>query len=242
MGRFQTTNWSLVLAARGEHSPAAREALASLCESYWYPLYACVRAAGYDADTARDLTQGFFAELLGSDFLEGLSPEAGRFRSFLLASLKHFLSHERDRQRALKRGGGVRHLSLDTDDAEDRFAREPADHLTPDQVFERRWALTVLDHALERLRMEFGARGEHLRFDRLRGFITGQEPHASYRETAAELGLTEEAVKAAVHRLRRRLGTVLREQIAETVGSADAVDDEVRYLLRLVGRPVRELT
>ena len=239
MGRFQTTNWSLVLAARDEPSSAGREALAALCEIYWYPLYACVRASGHDADAARDLTQGFFARLLEEDLLEEVRPEAGRFRSFLLATLKHFLSHERGKARALKRGGGAVHFSLDAGAAEDRYTREPADHLTPEQVFERRWAFTVLDQALEKLRLEFLARGEGDRFDRLQQFLTGQEPHASYRDIAAELGMTEDAVKAAVHRLRRQLGRVLRDQIAETVASDGEVDDEVRYLLRTIGRPDR---
>jgi len=239
MGRFQTTNWSLVLAARDEPSAAGREALEALCESYWYPLYACVRASGHDADAARDLTQEFFAQLLEKGFLEGVRPEAGRFRSFLLASLKHFLSHERDKVRALKRGGGASFISLDTPAAEDRFTLEPADHLTPEQVFERRWALTVLDHALERLQQERAVRGEDDRFQRLRQFLTGQEPHQAYREVAAELAMTEDAVKASVHRLRRQLGRLLREQIAETVARPDDVDEEVRYLLRTVGAPLR---
>src|SRR5512145_1235061 len=224
MGRFQTTNWSLVLAARDEPSSAGRAALESLCERYWYPLYACVRASGNDSEAARDLTQEFFARMLERDFLREVRPEAGRFRSFLHASLKHFLSHERDKARALKRGGGLAPLSLDTDTAEDRFVHEPADRLTPEQVFERRWALTVLEHALEQLRQELEARGEHDRFARLRQFLVGEEPHASYRELAVELEMTEDAVKSAVHRLRRRLGMLLREEIAETVANPDEVD------------------
>lgn len=242
MGRFQTTNWSLVLAARDEPSAAGREALGALCEIYWYPLYACVRASGHDPDASRDLTQEFFALLLEKDLLEGVHPEAGRFRSFLLASLKHFLSHQRDKARALKRGGGTRFISLDSAAAEDRFASEPADRLTPEEVFERRWALTVLDHAVEALSAEFVARGERERFERLRQFLTGQEPHASYREVASELAMTEEAVRAAIVRLRRQLGRALREQIADTVATPDELDDEVRYLLRTVERPVRALS
>ena len=237
MPRFQTTNWSLVLAARDAPTAAARVALESLCESYWYPLYACVRASGHDAETSRDLTQEFFSRLLARDFLDGVRPEAGRFRSFLLANLKHFLSHERDRSRALKRGGGVAHLSLDTEVAEDRFAAERAGDLTPEQVFERRWALTVLENALERLRLEYGARGEDGRFAALGQFLTGEEPRVSYHAVAGELGLSENAVKAAVHRLRRRLGHLLREEIAATVEGAAEVDEEVRYLLRTLGRP-----
>jgi RNA polymerase sigma-70 factor (ECF subfamily) len=142
----------------------------------------------------------------------------------------------------LKRGGGTRFISLDSAAAEDRFASEPADRLTPEEVFERRWALTVLDHAVEALSAEFVARGERERFERLRQFLTGQEPHASYREVASELAMTEEAVRAAIVRLRRQLGRALREQIADTVATPDELDDEVRYLLRTVERPVRALS
>lgn len=241
MGRFQTTNWNLVLAARDESSSVRREALEALCERYWYPLYACVRAWGYDPDASRDLTQGFFALCLEKGYLEDVRPEAGRFRSFLLASLKHFLSHERDKERALKRGGGSPPISLDTRTAEGRFAGELANYRTPEEVFERRWALTVLDHALDQLRLETEARGEPERFDRLKQFLTGEQPHPSYREVAAELAMTEGAVKGAVHRLRRQLGRLLREEIGETVAEVDEVDDEVRYLLRALGRPAEPL-
>lgn len=242
MGRFQTTNWSLVLAARDEPSAAGREALGALCEIYWYPLYACVRASGHDAETSRDLTQEFFTLLLENDLLESVDPEAGRFRSFLFASLKHFLSHQRDKARALKRGGGMRFVPFDGMAAEDRFASEPVDRLNPEEVFERRWALTVLDRAMEALRAEFVARGERERFERLRQYLTGQEPHASYREVASDLAMSEEAVRAAIVRLRRQLGRALRDQIADTVATPDQVDDEVRYLLRTVERPGRALS
>jgi RNA polymerase sigma-70 factor (ECF subfamily) len=242
MGRFRTTNWSLVLAARDEPSAAGRQALEALCAIYWYPLYACVRASGQDAETSQDLTQEFFALLLEKDLLAGVHPEGGRFRSYLLACLKHFLSHQRDRARALKRGGGTRFISLDSAAAEERFASEPADRLTPDEVFERRWALTVLDRSVEALCAEFVARGERDRFERLREFLTGQEPQASYREVASDLAMTEEAVRAAIVRLRRQLGRVLREQIADTVATPDQLDDEVRHLLRTVARPVRALS
>lgn len=234
MGRFPTTNWSLVLAARDEPSGLGRESLEALCEAYWYPLYACIRARGCPPGDAQDLTQGFFAQLLEKDFLDRVSPEEGRFRSFLLASLKHFLSHEYEREHALKRGGGRRPISLDSEEAESRFQREPADRLTPEQIFERRWALTVLDRALDRLRREFAERGERERFDRLEQFLTGGRPHPSHKEVAAELGLTESAVKAAVHRLRRQLGRVLRAEVAETLASQREVDDEVRHLLATV--------
>lgn len=238
MGRFQTTNWSLVLAARDEPSGAGRDALEALCDAYWYPLYACVRAWGYEAEESLDLTQGYFARLLEKDFLQDVRPEAGRFRSFLLASLKHFLSHEREKEQALKRGGR-RTLSLDTELAEDRFREEPAGQLTPEEIFERRWALTVLDRALDRLRGEVTARGERERFERLKQFLVEARPPSSYRDVAAELGMTEGAVKAAVHRLRRLLGQVLREEIAGTVAQAGDIDEEVRHLLGVLGRPAQ---
>lgn len=239
MARFQTTNWSQVLAARDEPSSAGRAALEALCERYWYPLYACVRASGHDADSARDLTQGFFTKFLEKGFLGRVSPDAGRFRSFLLASLRHFLSHERERERAEKRGGGTLPISLDAEEAEGRFVAEPVDRLTPEEVYERRWALTILEHALAQLRHELVTRGEEARFERLREHLVGEEPRPSCRDVGAELGMSEDAVKAAIHRLRRRLGRLLREEIGRTVARTDEIDDEVRYLLRTLGRPVR---
>lgn len=235
--RFATTQWTLVLAARDGTEGEAAQALEALCDAYWYPLYAYVRRRGHDQDAARDLTQAFFAELLGRDFLGSVDRSKGRFRAFLLASLGNFLSHERDRERALKRGGGVRPLPLDADTAETRYLREPADRLTPELVFERRWGLTVMERAMERLRAD--ASDEPERFERLRPCLTGSE-HASYREIAEALGLTESAVKAAVHRLRQRYGRLLRDEIAATVADPAEVDDELRHLLAVV-RPWQDL-
>jgi len=234
-GRVATTQWSQVLAARDGSDTEARAALESLCQTYWQPLYAFIRHQGASPDEARDLTQGFFAEFLEKDFLAGVDPDKGRFRSFLLASLRHFLSHERDRSRALKRGGGTLTLSLDTDVAEERYLHEPATGGTPEEVFERRWALTVLGRALATLRQESTGEDQQQRFEVLKPYLTGEEPRRPYREVGEELGITELAVRRAVHRLRRRYGQVLRDEISETVAGEDAIEDEVRHLLTAIG-------
>lgn len=229
---FPTTQWSVVLAARASGSTAAREALEALCHAYWYPLYAYVRGRGHDAETARDLTQGFFADLLARDFLQPVDPAKGRFRAFLLASLKNFLGHERERALALKRGGGAPTLSLDAEDAERRFRREPVERLTPEQIFERRWGLTIMERAMERLEALSSSRPGQ--FDRLKGYLTGAEPTVAYRQVAADLGLSEGAVKTAVHRLRQDYGRILREEIAATIADPAELDDELRHLLTVI--------
>lgn len=230
--RFPTTQWSVVFAARGHTGAEAREALESLCGAYWYPLYAYARSRGNDPETARDLTQGFFAHLLERDLLQPVDPTKGRFRAFLLASLKNFLSHERDKVQAQKRGGGVPTLALDGADAEGRFSHEPVDRLTPEQIFERRWGLTLMQRAMERLEAESGTRPGQ--FDRLRGYLTGAEPTVAYREAATDLGLSEGAVKTAVHRLRKEYGRMLREEIRATIAEPEDLDDELRHLLTVV--------
>jgi RNA polymerase sigma-70 factor (ECF subfamily) len=229
--KFATTQWNVVLAARDGTEGEARRALESLCEAYWYPLYAYLRRRGRGADEARDLTQGFFADLLGRDFLGAVDQSKGRFRSFLLASLEHFLSRDREKEQAQKRGGGARPLPLDVDTAETRYRLEPADERTPEKLFERRWGLTVMERAMDRLAAEHADQKE--RFERLKPCLTGSE-EASYREVAAVLGMTEAAVKAAVHRLRQGYGRLLREEIADTVADPAEVDDELRHLLRVV--------
>jgi len=238
--RFATTSWTKVLAARTTDSTESRQALEGLCRTYWYPLYAFVRRLGHDPDEARDLTQAYFAELLEKGYLEDYDPSRGRFRVFLKASLKNFLSKAREKARTWKRGGHTEVLSLDTPDVESRYRHELADRLTPEEIFERRWALTVLERALGRLRLEQEDAGRGQEFGRLAGFLTGVETKTSYREVAAELGTSEGAVKTNVHRLRGRFGEVLRAEIAETVASPDQVDDEVKYLLGVMapwGRP-----
>ena len=209
----------------------SREALEVLCRTYWYPVYAFVRRQGLEAEDARDLTQAYFTQLLEKDYLDDYEPSRGRFRVFLKTSVKHFLSKERDRTRAAKRGGGVQFLSLDTDDLEGRYRHEPVDRLTPEEIFERRWTLIILERVLDRLRREQAEAGLRVQFERLQGFLTGDEAKTRYRDMASELRLSESAVKMAIHRLRHRFGQLLRSEIAETVSSPDQVDDEVKHLL-----------
>jgi len=231
---FATTHWSLVVAARGA-SPVAREALAELCRLYWYPLYAYVRRRGHSADEAQDLTQEFFARLLERDDLAGLDPARGRFRAFLLAACRHFLANQNDRAQALKRGGGLRPRSLDLADADRRYAAEPSHEQTPERLFERRWALTLLDRVLQRLRQHYETAGQLVLFERLKGSLAGETdvPHA---ESAAALNMTEGAVKVAAHRLRQRYRDLLRDEIARTVAEPAEVDDEVRALFAALAR------
>jgi RNA polymerase sigma factor (sigma-70 family) len=230
--QFATTRWSQVIAAGQAPTPDSREALSRLCELYWYPLYVYVRRWGYDADQAQDLTQEFFARLLEKHYLRAADPARGRFRSFLLAALKHFLSNERDRAGAVKRGGRSTVISLEFENAEGRYSLEPPDGETPETVYERRWALTLLERTLGRLRQEFDSAGKHVLFARLEGFLTGEQDTLPYAELGPELGMTEGAVKVAVHRLRRRFGALLREEIGETVSEPSQVDDEIRDLFR----------
>lgn len=226
---FATTRWSIVLAAGGGDSHEAGVALAALCETYWYPLYAYIRRQGHDAQTAQDLTQGFFARLLEKRDLDGAAPESGRFRSYLLGAVKHFLANEYDRAHAQKRGGGRKHLSLDFGAAEDRYRLEPADRQTPEAVYLRQWALTLLRRVQQQLEEEAHRSGSAEQFACLRTYLTGGD-NAPYSEAAGKLGMTEGAVKTAVHRLRRRFRERLREQIAQTIPSEDQIDDEINAL------------
>jgi RNA polymerase sigma-70 factor (ECF subfamily) len=235
MTAFATTRWSVVLAARGKGDSGARAAMAELCAAYWMPLYGYVRRQGHSPEDAADLTQAYFSRFLEKDYLGAVSPEAGRFRSFLLASLRHFLANEWDRSSARKRAGDLTALSLDFAAAEARLDLEPRDERTPESDYERRWALALIERAARRLRAEAdGGRALELH-DRLRGFLTDGETLA-YREVAAELGMTEGAVKTAVYRLRRRLGQLLREEVGQTVVDPSEVDDELRHLLRALGQ------
>jgi RNA polymerase sigma-70 factor (ECF subfamily) len=225
--RFETTRWSVVLAAGSADSAAAREALATLCESYWYPLYAYIRRRGHDADDARDLTQAFLASLIERRDFDDLREEHGRFRAFLLAALQHFLANDAVRRSARKRGGGAVLLPLTFDDAEGRYRHEPAEALTPERIYERRWALTAIERVLRRLRSEWNAAGDVAEFDALKDCLLGAGPTGGYRTVATALGRTDGAVKVAFqHELRR--------QIAETVADPAEVDEEIRYLIRAV--------
>jgi RNA polymerase sigma factor (sigma-70 family) len=229
---FAATRWTLVLAAaRGNVTPRAAAAMAELCRVYWYPLYAYVRRRGHDNHEAEDLTQEFFLRLLAKNYLAAADREKGKFRAFLLASLKHFLANEWDRSQAQKRGGGQTVLPISTVDAESRYRLEPWHDLTPERLFERQWALTVLDQVLRRLRAEFAADGKEAVFDKLKHFLTGGRESGGYAQVAADLATTEGAVKTAVHRLRRRYRQLLRDEIAQTVAGPEEVDGEIEYLL-----------
>ncbi len=232
-GVFATTHWSVVLTAGHKDSPQAAAALEQLCHAYWYPLYAYVRRRGYSPEDAQDGTQSFFARLLEGDILPRASSERGRFRSFLLKALQNFLADAHDRATALKRGAGQPVIALDALNGEARYALEPADQLSPDTLFERRWATTVLEGAWTRLAAEYEKDGKMGLFGELRRFNSERAP--SYAEAAATLGLPENTVKSLVHRMRQRYRVLLRAEIARTVDDPAEIDEEIRYLLRVLG-------
>lgn len=231
---FATTRWSLVAAATDPAGPHAREALADLCRAYWFPVYAYVRRRGHDHHAAQDLTQGFFARLLEKNDLAVADPARGRFRAFLLAACRHYLANQHDHAAARKRGGGRAHFPLDFAGAAGRVAAEPAGGESPERAFDREWALGLLARAVEDLRAEYAGSGRAALFDALKDALAGgaNVPHAA---TARALGLTEGAVKVAVHRLRQRYRDRLRALIADTVAAPDEVDDEVRDLFAALG-------
>jgi RNA polymerase sigma factor (sigma-70 family) len=233
--RFETTSWSLILRAASADDEEARLALALLCEAYWYPVYAYVRRQGASAADAEDLTQGYFARFLEKGVVREVRPERGRFRAFLLVSVRNFLNNERDRERALKRGGGRRLLSLDAERAEERLSAEPQDPVTPEILFERSWARTVMDRVYARLEQEAARRGTTDRLARLRPFLEGSEPEGTYAAIAREWGVGEPAVRVALHRLRQRFAAILRAEIGRTVDSLTEIDDEIRHLLQVLG-------
>jgi RNA polymerase sigma-70 factor (ECF subfamily) len=234
-GRFATTQWSLVLAAGDRGTTGADEALASLCSLYWYPIFAFVRRQGHGADEAQDLTQGFFTRLIEKGDLGDADRSRGRFRSFLLAACQHFLSNERDREQALKRGGGRVPLSIDVAAAEGRYERAFAHSETPEHLYDRQWSLALLTAVLDSLREEYVAAGNERLFDRLKGFLTADENAGTHAGAAVDLGMTTGAVKVAVHRLRRRYREALRQRVADTLASPDEIDDEIRHLLASLG-------
>jgi len=235
MTHFETTRWSVVRAAASTQPSQARQALEILCSTYWYPLYAYIRYRGNSAEDAKDLIQEFFVRFLEKDYLKDVDPAKGKFRSFLLASVNHFLSNERDHAKTLKRGGGVTFLPLDFAAAEERHVRGSAQDLSPERLFDRAWALTLLESALARLRREYAESGKGAHFDRLKGALTGED-RVPYRELGVELGLSEGAVKVAVHRLRRRYRDLLLEEIAQTLTEGESMDEEFQYLLSAIGR------
>jgi RNA polymerase sigma-70 factor (ECF subfamily) len=232
--RFATTQWSLVRAAMERGTPVAAEALANLFRAYWYPLFAFVRRQGYHHADAQDLTQGFFAALLEKEFFAAADPGRGRFRSFLLGALKHYLSNQRRHDQAARRGGRAVLVGLEFDRAEQRLQNEPAHGLTPQQLFDRHWAQTLMDRVLAALQAEYAQTGREELFEALKGALTDPGGDRPYRETAAALGLSEGAVKVAVHRLRQRFRDRLRAEIAATVADPADVDEEIRALFQAV--------
>jgi len=232
--RFETTRWSVVLAAGQSTCTESREALATLCRLYWYPVYAYARRRGLDSEQAADLTQGFFARLIEQKIVRGADAHRGKFRSYLLGAFKHFMSHEWARARAQKRGGGRKLIPLDAQLAEERYGIEPAHELTAQRLFERQWALRLLELAMEDLRDQCISDGKKRQFEVFKPFLSGGTG-AGYREGGAELGLGEGAARVAVHRLRARYRELLREHIRRTVGSPEQVDEEIQHLFSAVG-------
>lgn len=227
---FATTQWSVVLAAGAEATQASQAALDLLCQTYWYPLYAYVRRSGYSAHDAQDLTQAFFVRLLEKQYLALADRNRGRFRSFLLISLKRFLINEREKSQTIRKGGGHIHFSIDAEGAEARYGAEPVDDLTPNRLFEKRWATTVLERALEILRQEYEKAGTQRLFERLKEHLWGNQT-VTYADIARDFGMKEGSVRAAVFRLRKRFGETVRGLIAETVATPDQIEEEVNDLL-----------
>jgi RNA polymerase sigma-70 factor (ECF subfamily) len=227
---FATTHWTVVLAAGQQHTPQADRALEELCRTYWFPLYAYVRRRGYTKADAEDSVQAFFARFLAKNYLAGLSAERGRFRAFLLASLKNFLSNEWKKSQRLKRGGGDTVLSLDWETADTKFQVADANEPSPDKAFDREWAVALLARVLETLAGEWAAVGKRAQFDQLRVFITAPKGTVGYATAAESLGMDEGAVRVAAHRLRKRYRELLRDEIAHTLADPAMVDEEMRAL------------
>lgn len=228
---FQTTSWSLIVRATEGSTAEAQTALAFLCETYWPPVYAFIRSRGLSPADAEDLTQSYFARFFEKQYLHDFRPEVGRFRTFLRASISHFLANEWDRERALKRGGGERRISLDAASAEERLRLEPIDRLTPEAIFERTWAAALIARCLDLLREEQLAAGAEARFLRLKAFLASDGGSADYAALARELGLSDSTLRVAVHRLRRRFAAVLREEVGRTLADPAQVDAEIRFVL-----------
>jgi RNA polymerase sigma factor (sigma-70 family) len=233
--RFVTTDWSCVLAAQHRSTEASRAALASLCNAYWYPLYAFVRRKGHRPHEAQDLTQGFFARLLERDYLKIVDRTRGQFRGFLLASVRHFIADEKRRERSLKRGHGKAVLSLDFADAERRYSDEPADVATPERLYQRRWALTLLERVMLRLAAEFRLAGKEGLYNELKRCLLASGDAETYRAIASAVGMSEGAVKVAAHRLRKRYRELLKEEISQTVATPTDVETELRDLFAILG-------
>lgn len=235
-GQFAVTRWSVVVAAGRNDSKQSHVALEELCRVYWYPLYAYARRRGHSPEDAQDLTQAFFARLLEHNWIARADPQRGRFRSFLLSAMSHFLSDEWDKARAQKRGGGTIPIPLQLDTAETRYGCEPADNITPEQIYEKRWALALLQEVLRQLRAEYEEEGRLELFNSLNSCLVGERSTLPYAELAARLGLSEGTIKSAVHRLRQRYRVILRSEIAQTVADPREIDEELQHLFVVVGK------
>lgn len=227
---FATTHWSVVLAAAAKTTARSTAALEQLCHTYWHPLYAYVRHRGHNPEDAKDLTQEFFFRLVHEDYLAQVDPRKGKFRSFLLAAMNHFLAKEWARSRTIKRGGRITFIPLDEAQAEQRYQAELAGGRSPEETYDRAWAIAMLDRVLTRLREETAVAGHADRFEELKGMLLGERPSVSYAEMAPKLKTTEAALKMAVRRLRSRYAELLREEIGTTVGGPQEVEDELRHL------------
>lgn len=227
---FATTRWTIVLAAGQRSTPQSDVALEQLCRTYWYPLYAYVRRRGHTREDAEDLTQGFFAHFLGGQPLAGLSSEKGKFRAFLLASLKHFLANARDHAARQKRGGAAMHLSLDWEDADAKYQCEVMDDASPDRLYDRAWAVTLLERVVDRLRAAYEREDALARFEAFKPFLTVSEAAVSHATVAADLDISEAAARVAVHRLRRRYREMLREELADTLATPAQIQEELGSL------------
>ena len=232
---FTTTHWSVVMLAGDANSPQAAAALEKLCRAYWLPLYSYIRRQGYGSHDAQDLTQGFFLRLLRMDSFADVSHEKGKFRTFLLAALNHYLSDERDRARAEKRGGGQTIISLDETEAETRYLQIPSADAAPEKVFDRRWALTVMEEALQRLRQEYTASGKQELFEPLSAFLSSEARPGDYDQLAPKVGMAAGTIAVAVRRLRQRYRECVRLELAQTVASPGDLDEEMNYLFAVLG-------
>jgi len=228
---FKTTRWSLIQAAAIDPTGASRQALSTLCQAYWHPVYAFIRRNGYDPDQSQDLTQGFFTRLLEKNDLSDADQTRGRFRSFLLTSVKHFLANEWYRSHALKRGGGEITISIDVVNAERWYTPSVVEEATPESVFERRWALSILEQVLTRLRNEFANSGQSDLFDNLSVFLSQDSDDVRYEELALKLGIPAGTLRMKVHRIREKYRELLREEITDTVSTPDEIDEEIRFLV-----------
>lgn len=232
--QFTTTRWSVILTALGDDFEQAERALAELCRVYWYPLYAYARRQGANEHDAQDLTQSFFESIIRRNDLNKGSPDKGRFRAWPLNCMKHFLLNEWKKAKRIRRGGEYHFVSLNADEAEDRYRKEPADNMSADRIYERRWALTVIENALDRLESEYAANGRESLYALIKGALTGGEEKTKYATTGEQAGLSEGGVKTAVHRMRKRYRELIRATVLETVSSASEADEELRHLMSVL--------